>query len=43
MHKNNHKQTLTNKTKITEQKNNKGDIFLPAQISKKVKVACFAF
>ena len=33
----------TNKTKITKQKNNKGDNFLRAQTSKRVKVACFTF
>ena len=50
MHKNTHKQTLTNKTKISEQKkqkkpnnNNKGNGFLRAQTFKGVKVACFEF
>ena len=33
----------TNKTKISEQKNNKGNNFLRAQTPKGVKVACFAF
>ena len=33
----------TNKTKISEQKSNKGNNFVHAQTSKGVKVACFAF
>ena len=33
----------TNKAKISEYKNNKGNNFLRAQTSKGVKVACFAF
>ena len=42
-HKSTHKQTLNNKTKMSELKNNKGNGFLCAQTSKGVKVACFAF
>ena len=41
--KNTHKQTLTNKTKISEQKTTKATYFAQIKLTKKVKVACFAF
>ena len=41
--KNTHKQTLTNKTKISEQKTTKATYFAQIKLTNKVKVACFAF
>ena len=41
--KNTHKQTLTNKTKISEQKTTKATYFVQIKLTNKVKVACFAF